>query len=399
MLSFPPNPSVGDTYLGWAWNGQGWTCSGAGGGEFLPLAGGTMTGPVTLAGDATQPLEPVAFRQMTGTPIHSGPTPPSSPQLDDLWFDTDNGVLNQWNGSAWIAATAPVTGFLPLTGGVTTGPVWVGGSQLGTTGIINSLSGIVSSSYNTGRGGVLASGQYPGDIIVGLWTVNNVLYFGTIDGNLAPLTPRGYWDNAGNLNTVGNLLSNGAVYPNIGATPDFYLGNTGANVRFTSYGNSGGTRWEYDVSTGNASWYVGDNQFLFCSWSLQAIGNQRGFVFGYGPYQDLSDASLKHDVTQSRYGLAEILRLNPVTFKRLSLTAEGTDTEADAKTEIGFTAQDVAPVLPEAVREVPFGDSPKLTVASSAVTATLVNAVKELAQRVSEQTARIEALETQLRRQ
>lgn len=84
-IQFPSNPAVGDVYLGWMWDGQKWvTVPPAGGGEgglefvytdgvtifgdgsqanplytaaFLLLAGGTMTGPLTLSGPPTQALQ------------------------------------------------------------------------------------------------------------------------------------------------------------------------------------------------------------------------------------------------------------------------------------------------------------------------------------------------------
>jgi hypothetical protein len=55
------------------------------GGSFLPLAGGTMGGPLTLAGNATQPLHAVPLQQLTST----------------------------------------TAGFLPLTGGTVSGPTFV----------------------------------------------------------------------------------------------------------------------------------------------------------------------------------------------------------------------------------------------------------------------------------
>lgn len=71
-VTFPPNPQVGDTVTDpvtgvvWEWDGVKWTHAGGGAAPaaFLPLAGGTMTGPITLAGDAVNPLEAVPLQQL-----------------------------------------------------------------------------------------------------------------------------------------------------------------------------------------------------------------------------------------------------------------------------------------------------------------------------------------------
>lgn len=80
-VTFPPNPNVGDTVTDpttgavWQWNGTAWVAQGMGAGGFLPLAGGTMTGPlamngaaatVTLSGNAAAPLQAVPLQQVEG---------------------------------------------------------------------------------------------------------------------------------------------------------------------------------------------------------------------------------------------------------------------------------------------------------------------------------------------
>lgn len=42
----------------------------------------------------------------SGPPTVIGPTPPPNPSEGDQWFNTDNGVLNVWNGSAWVPVEA-----------------------------------------------------------------------------------------------------------------------------------------------------------------------------------------------------------------------------------------------------------------------------------------------------
>jgi hypothetical protein len=60
MIDFPNAPTVGQIFTApngtaWTWDGTKWT-SGATGSGFLPLTGGALTGPLTLAADPTVPL-------------------------------------------------------------------------------------------------------------------------------------------------------------------------------------------------------------------------------------------------------------------------------------------------------------------------------------------------------
>jgi len=52
MIDFPASPTVGQQFTAagvtWAWDGAKWTASGLSGGPFLPLAGGTLTGDLTI---------------------------------------------------------------------------------------------------------------------------------------------------------------------------------------------------------------------------------------------------------------------------------------------------------------------------------------------------------------
>jgi hypothetical protein len=55
MLDFPASPTVGQTYtvgnLTWVWDGAKWQMSATLSGPFLPISGGTLTGPLILAAD------------------------------------------------------------------------------------------------------------------------------------------------------------------------------------------------------------------------------------------------------------------------------------------------------------------------------------------------------------
>jgi hypothetical protein len=92
---------------------------------FVRMDGSTpMTGPLTLAGWATQPMQAVPLQQaqtMGGAWVDS--VPPPNPWPGRFWLDSTIWQTFVWTGSEWIIAvnwtTAPPTG----------GSVWDGGAS------------------------------------------------------------------------------------------------------------------------------------------------------------------------------------------------------------------------------------------------------------------------------
>lgn len=110
---------------------------------------------------------------------------------------------------------------------------------------------------------------------------------------------------------------------------------------------------------------------------------------GGGSWLATSDVRLKRDIEDYSHGLNEILQLTPRTFKYF-------DTE---KVYTGLVAQECESVMPEIVEQVS-GKLPDGTesddirqIDSTALTYALVNAVKELSQKVDELQARLDSLE------
>ena len=68
-VDFPSSPTPGQTYTQagatWTWDGVKWVAQGTGTGIYLPLAGGVMTGDITLKGDPSAPLHPVTYRMVS----------------------------------------------------------------------------------------------------------------------------------------------------------------------------------------------------------------------------------------------------------------------------------------------------------------------------------------------
>lgn len=86
------------------------------GGPFLPLAGGTMTGAITLAADAVNPFEPVTFQQFSGA--ITGLKPKATVTAATV-APLPANLYN--NGAAGVGATLTgvVLGALPAQDGVT----------------------------------------------------------------------------------------------------------------------------------------------------------------------------------------------------------------------------------------------------------------------------------------
>ena len=95
-----------------------------------------------------------------------------------------------------------------------------------------------------------------------------------------------------------------------------------------------------------------------------------------------SDMNLKNTIEDSPFGLNEILLLNPVTFL---YNDENRKIDSDVN-EVGFIAQDVFDIIPNAVSSTGTGD---LQLDYRAITATLVKAIQE-------QNALIKALEQRI---
>jgi hypothetical protein len=111
----------------------------------------------------------------------------------------------------------------------------------------------------------------------------------------------------------------------------------------------------------------------------------------------LSDARLKQDIRAYEPGLAEIVQLRPVRFRYREGAKPGL-TSADE--EVGFIAQEVQPIIPEAVTEEPDG---YIALNADPIHWSSVNAIKELNEKLEEQRAenaelkrRLERLEAQL---
>ncbi|MDD4939996.1 MAG: tail fiber domain-containing protein [Candidatus Omnitrophica bacterium] len=128
---------------------------------------------------------------------------------------------------------------------------------------------------------------------------------------------------------------------------------------------------------------------LYVNGSL-AVNSNTADKTGAVTWGVLSDARLKEAVGDFGYGLDKIMELKPVRYRYKQNNIAGAD---PSKEHIGFIAQEVASVLPEAVRENSEG---YLVIDSDPILWTMLNAIKELKIKNQALEERVSALESKV---
>jgi hypothetical protein len=251
-----------------------------------------------------------------------GATPPTSPADGDFWWDSVSGNLfiyyNDGTSSQWVPATTGGGGggsggggnFLPLDGGTLAGNLTIGGLQVPPP-LPTTTPLFIAPFMSLAVSGALNFNRYP----------------------THPTNGGGNYIAAGFSGRINLDAATGSIV---------FISNP-----------TGGADAVANTTAGN--WAMAQNG---------TFTSNRGPVAGNGPYNDISDISIKRDVEPTIIGLAEILNLEPIDFTRIS----------GIRRETGFSAQQVQPIIPRAVGEI----DGLLTVVSTPIIAALVNAVKEL---------------------
>lgn len=133
------------------------------------------------------------------------------------------------------------------------------------------------------------------------------------------------------------------------------------------------------AAANGTSWDTGPNGRHPMTLSLDT-----GDVVFSGNVTAYSDIRLKRDVQDLSYGLKEIMKLRPISYKRV-----GTDTD---RLEVGFIAQEVRDVIPEIVHEQQ-DDQKTLTMSYDKMVAPLVRAIQEQQDMINKLMSRVEELE------
>jgi hypothetical protein len=191
---------------------------------------------------------------------------------------------------------------------------------------------------------------------------------------------------------------------NITTTGNIRLNNSAADGAQVILASSGYSDWNIDNYSGNLRAYYGSSEYFritsggdVCINATSTIASAKLYVNGIGAFGNVyvgalgtgtvysnggtltntnpSDRRLKTNIIPLNYGLADILKLNPVSYN----WKDGTNGK-----QFGFIAQDVQEVMPDAIKNGEY-----LGLEKDAIYSALVNAIKE-------QQAQINELKSQL---
>ncbi len=172
------------------------------------------------------------------------------------------------------------------------------------------------------------------------------------------------------IDSSGNLLvgMTTAIGPGINSSSNFFVGGPGAQWKTTNF---------------SAAYYFAYNN-----------ADRANINGSTGAYTALSDRNKKKDFQESNLGLAAALQLKPTMFRML------TDDDS-APLQLGFIAQDVENVVPQAYVEQEGPDGTFIGLQDRPIIAVLVKAIQEQQALIAEQsqlitalTARVAALES-----
>ena len=391
-----------------------------GGTGYLPLSGGTLTGPLTLSGAPTTALMAATKAYVDGFLRLSGGT---------LTGTVSSNATISTTSNMFAAAFAFATGGGYINADANYGN-WVFDSSLyrfqytRSTHTMNYVRGsdnvllwTLDQNGNTTQTGQVSASQYAvsttgfrlsGDAnysYISMDTSNWNLRYDRSTGQLNYFRSDGtllfYISPTGNVGAAGNMgcvALGTSQYATIGTSlnvgTDISAGGIiiaanycrGNNGLFATTDNSfglyisgssrilqyaGGWYTEWDSTQGNLNYIGGGSaKFQYRATADNMFQNFTGPFGGAGAYVNTSDANTKNTIADITYGTPEVRALMPKSFIR----------DGRTETELGFIAQEVDPVVPEAAGRMPDGTR---TIMNEMLTAVLWNAVKQIDARVT----------------
>ena len=258
----------------------------------------------------------------------------------DFSVATNKFTVASASGNTAVAGTLGVTGATTLS------------STLGVTGATTLSSTLSVSGTST---------------FTGLITSTN-----GISGGPATHTTGSF---SSTLAVTGTSTFTGAITANGGVTGNL-TGNVTGNVSGTAKNLTGADAYTNGTdgwwrSNGQAGWYS-------ATYSVGIYATQAGWVQTYNSagilanaFQQVSDARLKNNIIDSKYGLAEVLQLRSVEY----------DKQSDGKHDVGLIAQEVESIIPEFVFTSETDGMKSINYAQ--MVSVLVKAVQELSAEVN----------------
>jgi len=312
----------------------------------------------------------------------------------------------------------PVRG---VTATVPSGATLAIAGTLNATGAANfvniSASGNISTAtINTSGNASLATALVNGYLYINYPTVNDFVFLRAGGARTLQFATGWYlqWlESGGTLQWVGGGGSPSAYFYVDGSGNGFFKGQVranyaGANPIILYYDGGSGYYCQFAANyylrlVATTSYDLGEGPTRAAAW--QARTSDSSWIVYFGPcyatsFPIVSDERLKRDVSPSRYGLAEVLRIEPIRYTRTGESASVKETYREKagmrdpnvdtvplRPEIGFSAQQLQAVIPEAVTKFEDDEADsRLAINPQGIVAALVNALKEI-------DARLRALE------
>ncbi len=243
------------------------------------------------------------------------------------------------NGAVTFDSTMLVTGNTTLSGTLTTSGAASFASTMAITGAttISGAATLNSTLAVTGAATFSSTGSFTGAVSVGA------------PSSSSHATTKTYVDTADalKLNLTGGTLTGNLSIINSTTEMTLTLGSSAGYY----FGNATTAGWKNSAGTARVSWNISSGDFT-------AAGNVTAY----------SDAKLKKDIEPIDGALGLVSLLRGVRYTRIDTEEKG----------IGVIAQELQKVFPELVKE----NDGTLSVAYANLTGVLIEAVKELSQRV-----------------
>ncbi len=399
MFDFPNSPTNGQTVTGaggivYTWDGVKWKAAASGGGATGVSSFNTRTGAVTLT---TTDVTAVADSTYVNV---SGDTMTGKLTLQDIvqaGAGTGAGGYTQVNGGdathtgyiAFFDAAGVRQGYLGYaSAGVMQFPMEADTTTLNVGGNLN-VSGNHNVTSRLGLGyGMSVWADATNDFLA--WANNSYLIFTRATEYF------GF-----NINSYGDVLNfasgiwrfpTGRIMCSIPTNNPSITCQVPGSYAAGMYLNVGDSCLYFGGVDGNGVPVVNFMSLQYANSYLNLPSWNTAYKNGGGTWSDNSDARIKRNVEDYKAGVAEIIKLRPITYEYNGL-GEMPDTGTRYH---GFIAQEAMTVMPEMVGTRAAKLDPKdadstdlLTVNITPMIFALVNAVKELL-------ARIEALETRI---
>jgi hypothetical protein len=195
------------------------------------------------------------------------------------------------------------------------------------------------------------------------WIANVIRMQLASNGNLLIGTTT---DNGNKLNVSGSIYSSSSIASSGGFYSDNGIViNYGYAYGLNSNNQVSGNGWYMQVST---SW--SNNFRFFYGGTGVGQGSAKFQIDTGGGYTGISDINKKKDIALSTLGLAEVMQLKPSTFKFKD--------DENQEEQIGFIAQEVKDIIPQAYYEDKEGDDKFIGLKQAAFIPVLVKAIQEL---------------------